>query len=178
MEALSDAVEADALPATVDDVWLAQEKIETNDDFITRMEFVGGKLLYALRIYSGGSFELCPADVCETDLQGFCPANSNIPAPVENTDGPRFEVQHDHDRVLAHRLESFLAQQGIEIAGVEFIRRPDGTPVIYDINTNTNYNSAAENAAGTPVGGMARIAEFLSAELDASLQRPPVQAMA
>ncbi len=178
VEALSEAVEAGALPATVDDVWLVQEKIATHDDFITRMEFVGGKLLYALRIYSGGSFELCPADVCETDLQGFCPANSNTPDAEDGKNAPRFEVQSDHDEVLAHKLEGFLARQGIEIAGVEFIRRPDGTPVIYDINTNTNYNSAAESAAETPVGGMARIAEFLSAELDASLQRPPARATA
>jgi len=178
VDALSKAIDANALPVTVDDVWLVQEKIETNDDFITRMEFVGGKLLYALRIYSGGSFELCPADVCETDLQGFCPANSNTRATDERAPGPRFEVQRDHDEVLARRLEGFLEQHGIEIAGVEFIRRPDGTPVIYDINTNTNYNSAAENAAKIDVGGMAHIAGFLSAELDASLQLPPARAMA
>jgi len=178
VDALSKAIDANALPVTVDDVWLVQEKIETNDDFITRMEFVGGKLLYALRIYSGGRFELCPADVCETDLQGFCSVNSNTPASKEEAPGPRFEVQRDHDEVLAHRLEGFLAQHGIEIAGVEFIRRPDGTPVIYDINTNTNYNSAAESAAGTAVGGMARIAEFLAAELAASHQGTPVRATA
>ena len=178
VDALSEAVDADALPATVDDVWLVQEKIETNDDFITRMEFVGGRLLYALRIYSGGSFELCPADVCETDLQGFCPANSNMRDIDYNETAPRFEIQHDYDEVLARKLESFLAHHSIEIAGVEFIRRPDGTPVIYDINTNTNYNSAAEMAAGTDVGGMGCIAEFLSSELNASLQLPPVRAMA
>ena len=44
-------------------------------------------------------------------------------------------------------------------------QRPDGTPVIYDINTNTNYNAAAEAQAGLEVGGMQRIAEFLTGEL-------------
>jgi len=155
-----------ALPATVDDVWLVQERIDTDDDFITRMEFIGGRLFYALRITSGGSFELCPADVCATDLPDFCPANSNSRTPEIAENAPHFEVRRDHDQVLAHRLEGFLARQGIEIAGVEFIRRRDGTPVIYDINTNTNYNAAAENAAGITHGGMDRIAGFLSTELD------------
>ena len=165
VDALSKTITTNSLPDTVDDVWLVQEKIETQDDYITRLEFVGGRLLYALRIYSGGSFELCPADVCETGFQEFCPANSNTPTQEEITDAPRFEIQSSHDQVLVHRLEGFLARHNIEIAGVEYIRRPDGTPVIYDINTNTNYNSAAESAAGITQGGMASIARFLSAEL-------------
>lgn len=167
VDALSKDVSANTLPDTVDDVWLVQEKIETRDDYITRLEFVGGRLLYALRIYSGGSFELCPADVCETGFQEFCPANSNTPAQKEITNAPRFEIQSSHDHVLARRLEGFLAQHDIEIAGVEYIRKPDSTPVIYDINTNTNYNSAAESAAGITQGGMVSIARFLSAELAA-----------
>lgn len=177
VDALSRDIDEGALPDTVDDVWLVQEKIETNNEYITRLEFVGGKLMYALRIYSGGSFELCPADVCEVDFEDFCPANSNTPEKVEN-EGPRFEIQKDHDEVLARKLEGFLAQQEIEIAGVEYIRRPDGTPVIYDINTNTNYNSGAESSAGITHGGMAHIAGFLTDELETTLLPFETQAMA
>lgn len=180
IEALAKAIENDQLPVSVDDVWLVQEKIDTTEDFITRLEFVGGKLIYALRIYSGGSFELCPADVCEIDFEDFCPANSNETevVVVEATSGPRFEVQPDYDEVLVHKLTGFLAQHNIEVAGIEYIRRPDGTPVIYDINTNTNYNSAAEIAAGIENGGMAKIAAFLTAELAKSLDQLPEKATA
>lgn len=178
VDALSRTIEAGDLPDTVDDVWLVQEKIDTRDDYITHLEFVGGKIMYALRIYSGGSFELCPADVCEVDFEDFCPANSNTPDPENADAGPRFEIQSDHDQVLAHKLEGFLARHGIEVAGVEYIRRPDGTPVIYDINTNTNYNSSAENAARISDGGMARIAEFLSTELDITLANTATRATA
>lgn len=162
-----------ALPEAPDDVWLVQERIATTDEFITRAEFVGARFIYAVQVYSGGSFELCPADVCEVDFTDFCPAEANADAaapapvatPVAPPAGPRFEIAPEVDRPLMTRIERFLTDNGIEVAGVEFIRRPDGTPVIYDVNTNTNYNSGAEKAAGIARGGMAEIARFLTGEL-------------
>ena len=68
IEALETALEAGSFPDSVDDVWLIQDKIETTEDFITRAEFVGGKFVYAVRVFSGGSIELCPADVCNVDF--------------------------------------------------------------------------------------------------------------
>ncbi len=65
---------------------------------------------------------------------------------------------------LIAQLEVFLVENGIEVAGIEYIHRPDGTSMIYD--TNTNYNAGAEAAAGFKAGGMARIAQFLTNELD------------
>ncbi len=164
LDELRAALESGGLPETLDDVWLVQEKIETTDEHITRAEFVGAKFLYAVNVFSGGSFELCPADACNVDFTDFCPAGSNEQqAPVEQ--GPRFEISGEPDLELAARLERFLATNGIEVAGIEYIRRPDGTPVLYDINTNTNYNAAAEAEAGLEAGGMQRIAEFLTGEL-------------
>ena len=63
------------ITSSKDDTWLLQEKISTNDDFITRMEFVGGNFIYSLKVYSKNSFELCPADTCEIDFDEFCPVN-------------------------------------------------------------------------------------------------------
>jgi hypothetical protein len=147
------------IPPSVDDVWLLQERIDTADPFITRVEFIGGRFHYAVRVYSGGSFELCPADVCE------------VPPGATEAAGPRFEIDLGFDDPLIGDLEAFLAENGIEVAGIEFIRRPDGSPVVYDVNTNTNYNAQAEADAGV-TGGMRRIAEFLSAELEAVLAAP------
>ena len=100
-----------------------------------------------------GKFELCPADAC-------C---NEGPEPIEQ--GTRFEISGSPDLELAASLERFLATNGIEVAGIEYIRRSDGTSVIYDINTNTNYNAGAEAEAGLDAGGMQRIAEFLAGEL-------------
>ena len=138
----------------------------TTDEFITRMEFVGGKFIYAVRVYAGGSFELCPADACEVAFGDAPTANASNQVATAQQSGPRFEIQSEHDELLARKLERFLARHGIEVAGIEFIRNPDGTTVIYDINTNTNYNAAAEAAAGINDGGMSRIARFLADELE------------
>ncbi len=162
VEELENALEAGGVSDAIDDVWLVQEKIDTNDDFITRVEFVGGKFHYAVRVYSGGSFELCPADACNVDFEEFCPADAaETPADA----GPRFEIDQGFDDPLIGRLEQFLSQNDIEIAGVEFIRQPDGTAVVYDVNTNTNYNAGAEERAGIEFGGMQKIAGFLTDEL-------------
>ena len=39
--------------------------------------------------------------------------------------GPRFEIDVGFDDPVIGDLEAFLAANGIEVAGVEFIRRPD-----------------------------------------------------
>ncbi|NNF78031.1 MAG: alpha-L-glutamate ligase [Rhizobiales bacterium] len=175
---LEQALKADKFPETLDDVWLVQEKIETDEEHITRAEFVGGKFIYAVNVFAGGSFELCPADACNVDFAEFCPAGSNeAPEPVEAA-GPRFEISDAPDLALVVKLEDVLAANGIEVAGIEYIRRPDGTPVVYDINTNTNYNAAAEEAANIEAGGMKKIAEFLTDELAQLDQSAPLRATA
>ncbi|MEM1201224.1 MAG: alpha-L-glutamate ligase [Pseudomonadota bacterium] len=178
VEELEQVLAGDNLPETLDDVWLVQEKIASDEEHITRAEFVGGKFLYAVNVFSGGSFELCPADACNVDFADFCPAGSNdTPEPVVEA-GPRFEISDTPDLELVAKLEKLLSENGIEVAGIEYIRRPDGTPVVYDINTNTNYNAGAEEAAQITAGGMETIAAFLTDELAALTQVQPLKATA
>lgn len=54
---------------------------------------------------------------------------------------------------------------GIEVAGIEFIRRPVRAIVTCDVKTNTNYLPQAEAAAGRY--GMGKLARFLGRELAA-----------
>jgi hypothetical protein len=63
----------------------------------------------------------------------------------------------------------FLADNGVEVAGIEFIRRADGAIVTYDVNTNTNYNAPAEAVARRY--GMRELAQFLGRELAAEQQK-------
>lgn len=163
---LEQAVAAGSLPESVDEVWLLQEKIESDEEFITRMEFIGGAFHYAVRVFAEGSFLLCPADVCTVEFGAFCPAGPGETAAEEKTaSGPRFEIARDFDDPLVPRVSRFLTARGIEVAGVEYMRRKDGTAVIYDINTNTNYNAGAEATANLAQGGMQRVAAFLTGEL-------------
>ena len=70
---------------------------------------------------------------------------------------------------LRVRLERFLTATGVEVAGIEFITDTEGRTLVYDVNTNTNYNPDAEARAGrsgTARSGPGAIAEFLGGELN------------
>ena len=160
---LESLLKQDLIESTLDNVWLLQEKIETNDDFITRMEFVDSSFLYSLNVFSQGSFELCPADTCEVNFDEFCPVNEQYNSDTKNE--IKFIIEKKPDLELAKRIGLFLQKHQIEVAGVEFIKNVNNEPIIYDINTNTNYNLKAEDEAKTSKKGMDSIAQFLKNEL-------------
>ncbi len=153
--------------APIDGVWLIQEYIRPNEPFITRCEFVGGDFLYAVRVDTSDGFELCPADACNIE-DAFCPAD----APKPN----KFTIVKDFDDPILARYRRFLADNGIEIAGIEFITDERGEIYTYDVNTNTNYNAQAEAEAGVPVTGMRAVASFLGDELAKLRERLPMAA--
>src|SRR5213594_1888221 len=152
-------IDSPAFEDSVDGITLIQEYIQAPEPFITRVEFVGGKFLYAVRVDTSLGFELCPADVCQVG-DAFCPANE---APSETAAlGPRFRIVPDFDHPIVERYRRFLAANGIGIAGIEFIVDRRGEIYTYDVNTNTNYNADAEREAG--VFGMRAIARYLGRE--------------
>lgn len=155
VDALTRYVDGGAFENSVDGVTLIQQYIEAPEPFITRVEFVGGRLLYAVRVDTSQGFELCPADACQVG-DAFCPAGETA---------PRFEIIDGFRHPIVERYRRFLDDNGIGIAGIEFIAGRDGSLYTYDVNTNTNYNADAERKAG--IFGMRTIAEYLGAELRA-----------
>jgi len=157
--ALASFVERDGSEPPIDGLWLLQEYVRAPRPIITRAEFVGGHFLYATEVDASEGFELCPADACVVPEISASPRE----APRE-----KFTIIPGMPETLRKRLEQFLAEVGIEIAGVEFIADSDGRVVVYDVNTNTNYNAAAEERAGiagTAGSGPGAVAAFLGAEL-------------
>jgi hypothetical protein len=158
-------VDSPEFEAPVDGITLLQEYLTAREPFITRAEFVGGEFVYAVRVdTSAGSFELCPADACEVP-QVIAGAVCEVPGTdgtATETFSVRTEVTAEHP--LVQQLRGFLADQRIQIAGVEFMETVDGRTVVYDINTNTNYNPAVE--ASAPASGPRSIARFLGGLLD------------
>lgn len=76
---------------------------------------------------------------------------------------------------LIRRLEAFLAEQRIDVAGIEFIDTVAGDQVVYDINTNTNYNPAVE-AAETAAGRQSaadRVAALLASTIARAQENVP-----
>jgi hypothetical protein len=137
--------------APIDGTWLVQRYIQAPEPFITRVEFVGGRFLYAVRVDTSAGFELCPADQCQGEIAEVCPAV----APSD-----RFRIVEDFDSPLVARYEEFLRANDIGVAGIEFIVDRDGNAFTYDVNTNTNYNPEAEARAGR--SGMDAIARYLT----------------
>jgi hypothetical protein len=147
VDALIDLASSAHFEAPIDGVSLVQEYIDAPLPFITRAEFVGGRFLYAVRVDTGNGFELCPAEACAAD----------------GAVRPKFEIIDSIDGDLIARYESFIAANGTEIAGIEFITDLHGRNFTYDVNTNTNYNPEAEARAG--IFGMDAVAAFLGSEL-------------
>ncbi|MBU2091855.1 MAG: alpha-L-glutamate ligase [Alphaproteobacteria bacterium] len=139
----------------VDGIHLLQEYVKAPEPFITRCEFIGGKFLYAVRVDTSAGFELCPADACAIG-DAFCPVG-------EEAVRPKFEIIPDIDASQKAAYERMLAENGVEVAGIEFIVGADGQARTYDINTNTNYNTEAEARAG--ISGRATLADFLGGAL-------------
>ncbi|KZZ60677.1 alpha-L-glutamate ligase [Oleiphilus sp. HI0125] len=149
---LENFIESDDYEEPLDGTWLIQEYIKSDQTFIVRAEFVGAKFLYTVKVKTDGGFELCPADVCDIS-DAFCPTS----AP-EN----KFELIDTFDNhALMNQLETFLSKEEIDIAGIEFIQNEIGDLLVYDINTNTNYNHDAEKRAGIDQSGMQAIASLL-----------------
>lgn len=147
---------------SADGIYLAQEYVKSKAPFITRIEFIAGKFHYAVRVdTSDGGFELCPAEACEIERKPkLAAAACDIGAKFSLRD----EIKADFP--LVKKLENFLQAHKIEIAGVEFIENSQNELVVYDINTNTNYNKALEDAlrAQGLQGAADRVVEFLNAE--------------
>lgn len=156
--ALERYVRSDDFEPSVDGITLIQEYIRAPQPYITRVEFVGGRFLYAVRVDTSLGFELCPADVCQIG-DAACPVGEAAPA----ASGPRFQIVERFNSPDIERYQRFLADNGIGIAGIEFIVDEDGQRYTYDVNTNTNYNSDAEAVAG--LHGMEVIARYLGQEL-------------
>jgi hypothetical protein len=79
------------------------------------------------------------------------------------TPAPRFQIIEGFAHPIIKRYQRFIAENGIGIAGIEFIVDERGEVYTYDVNTNTNYNSDAEAAAG--LYGMRAIARYLGQQL-------------
>jgi RimK-like ATP-grasp domain len=155
--ALAEHLNSQDFVEPVDGITLVQRYIKAPAPFITRVEFVGGQLLYAVRVDTSQGFELCPADACQVEAAaaaGVCPAE----APSE-----KFRILPVFDHPLIPRWQAFLAANDIGIAGVEFIVDEAGLTFTYDVNTNTNYNPEAEAKDGRC--GMGAIAGYLGSLL-------------
>jgi len=132
-----------------DNLLLLQEYVDSDPARgIVRMEFLGGELLYAMRVVSHGRFNLCPAPACNPEAGGveFSPYKE-VPAQA---------VAWGKRIVAAGKLD---------VAGIEYLEARDGRLVFYDINANSNLRPSVAQAFG--FDPFERVVDFLAREVRA-----------
>jgi len=146
-EALRDAVARGAVELGVDGTALVQESAPLRDGRITRVETLGGRYLYAINVYPpADSFDLCPADACQTTngvelVRGACA----IDAPKS---GMRVEGTRPSDEIIA-QVEAIAQAAQIDVGGIELlVDDRDGQHCFYDVNALSNFVADAPNVVG------------------------------
>ena len=160
-ESLERAALAGELELGIDGTALVQEFIPTADGSIVRVEVLGGRFLYAIRVFSSGeSFNLCPADICRTtDGVELARAACPVDAPAN---GLRVEGYAPPPRQIAE-VEQIARAAGIEVGGVEYlVDARDGRLCYYDINALSNFVADAPRVIG--FDPFARLADYLERE--------------
>jgi biotin carboxylase len=162
-ESLSAAVDAGTLELGLDHTALVQEFIPAADARIVRVEVLGGRFLYAIRVYTNGeSLDLCPADICQgVDGAELARAACPVDAPKN---GLRVEG-YSPPAAIVHDVERIMAAAGIDVGGVEYlIDARTGQPAFYDINALSNFVADAPRVVG--FDAFARLADYLVAEAE------------
>lgn len=158
LESLENAIREKSIGESLDGIWLVQQYVKPKDGRITRAEFVGGDFLYAVSIDASGGFQLCPADSCQAG-DDFCPATSDA---VES----KFKILDDYQNEDLVKYSQFLQGNDIGVGALEYAKDQNGHRYVYDVNTNTNYNSGAEAVSLSNKKGMLQIAMYLSDQLN------------
>jgi glutathione synthase/RimK-type ligase-like ATP-grasp enzyme len=145
-----------------DNLFLLQEYLSHDAEAgIVRLEFLGGELLYAMRVKTHGRFNLCPSPVCNPDEgDGTCavPAHdAAAAAPVEFLPFP--EVPPD----AVETAKRIVRAARLDVGGIEYLETDDGRRVFYDINANSNLRPSVAAAFG--FDPFERVVDFLMREL-------------
>jgi hypothetical protein len=161
-DALVSAVENGRIDLGIDQTALVQEFILPRGGHITRVETLGGKYLYAIKVFTTGeTFNLCPADICQTTdgvelARVACP----IDAPRSGLQVEAFTPPLD----VIRSVERIAQAAQIDVGGIEYIIDDrDGSLLYYDINALSNFVADATRVIG--FDPHARLVDFLQEEV-------------
>jgi glutathione synthase/RimK-type ligase-like ATP-grasp enzyme len=161
-ESLVAAAENNKLDLGIDQTALVQEFIPPHGGHITRVETLGGKYLYAINVFTtGDTFNLCPADICQT-TDGVELARVACPVDAPRS-GLRVEA-FEPPREVIRSVERIAQAAKIDVGGIEYIVDDrDGSLLFYDINALSNFVADATRVVG--FDPHARLVDFLQEEV-------------
>ena len=146
-------------------VWLPDNLLLLQEYFpvdaakgIVRMEFLGGKLLYAMRVVSHGAFNLCPSEVCHPadGAESAC----EIPATTKPVE---FYPYPEVPAAAVAMGERIVAAGNLDVAGIEYLEAADGRLIFYDLNANSNLRAPIGQAFG--FDPFERVVDYLLTQL-------------
>ena len=146
------------------ELWLPDHLLTLQEYFrvpasqgIVRMEFVGGELLYAMRVVSHGAFNLCPSEVCN-------PVSGESHCEVPKTSAPvEFYPYPDVPACAVETGKRLMAAGGLDVGGIEYLEAPDGRLIFYDVNANSNLRAPIGQAFG--FDPFERVVDFLQTQI-------------
>ena len=160
-DSLARAVQSGTVDLGIDRTALVQEFVPARGGHITRVETLGGKYLYAIKVFSSGdSFNLCPADICQT-TDGVELARATCPIDAPRT-GLQVQSYVPPPEVI-NAVELIVQTAEIDVGGVEYIVDDrDGSLLYYDINALSNFVADAPRVIG--FDPHSRLVDFLEKE--------------
>jgi len=136
IEELKFYVDGPIFEPSIDGITLLQEYIQSSDGRIHRSEFINQEFLYTVSIDSSDGFKLCPADECAIGEQSEVLETSE-----------KFKIIDPLPLERQAAYSAFLKANHVNVAAIEWVQNVENEIYVYDVNTNTNYNSTAEEAA-------------------------------
>lgn len=158
LDELEALVSDDASYWEPDPVLLLQELLVPHPDHqgIVRMEFVGGELLYAMRVLNTSGFNLCPSEDCNPiDGTGMCAIPTAVP--------PEFQPYPDVPAEAVEEATRLFKATGFDVGGLEYMVTEDGRRVFYDMNANSNLRRPIGLAMG--FDPFERVADWLGQQI-------------
>ena len=144
--ALERAAAAGEIDFGIDSTALVQEFLPVRGGHITRVETLGRKFLYAIKVYtSGENFNLCPAEICRIEDGVSANTMGIVDAPKA---GLKVEGYTPPQEII-EAVEKIVGAAQIEAGSVEyFVDDRDGGIVYYDINALSNFVANAPQILG------------------------------
>lgn len=131
----------------VDATALVQEFVPARGGHINRVETLGGRYLYAIKVYTpGDTYNLCPGSICQR-ADGVELTRTTCPVDAPKT-GLKVEGFTPPPEVI-DACERIARASGIDVGGIEYmIDDRDGSLVYYDVNALSNFVADAVNVVG------------------------------
>ncbi len=151
---------AASLDLGVDHTALVQEYAPLRGGRICRVELLARRFLYAIEVFPpGGSFNLCPADACQTS-EGVQLERSACALDAPRN-GMKVAAFAPPAGIIA-ACEAIAAAAELDVGGIEYlIDDRDGEAYFYDINALSNFVADGVNVVG--FDPFERLVDYLAA---------------